>query len=57
MSNRPDGYGMTAELNKKKKDKYSEEDEQMVVSWICAMINEDPPASGEAVSLLYDTMT
>jgi len=48
MATRPDGYGMTAELNKKKKDKYSDEDEQMVVSWICAMINEEPPASGEA---------
>jgi len=48
MAHRPEGYGMTAELNKKKKEKYSEEDEQMVVSWICAMINEEPPASGEA---------
>jgi len=47
MANRPDGYGMTAELNKKKAAKYSDEDEQLVVSWVCAMINEQPPSSGQ----------
>jgi len=37
---------LTAELKKKKDAKYSDEDEQLVVSWICAMINVPPPASG-----------
>jgi hypothetical protein len=51
MANRPDGYGMTAELNKKKAAKYSDEDEQLVVSWVCAMINEQPPSSGQTTSI------
>jgi len=46
MATRPEGFGLTAELNKKKQSKYSEEDEQLVVSWICAMIDETPPSPG-----------
>jgi len=52
MAHRPDGFGLTAELKKKKDAKYSDEDEQLVVSWICAMINVPPPASGSDVRLL-----
>jgi len=37
---------LTAELEKKKKSKYSDEDEQMVVSWICEMIQEQAPTPG-----------
>jgi len=46
MATRPEGFGLTAELNKKKLSKYSDEDEQLVVSWICAMVNEPPPSPG-----------
>jgi hypothetical protein len=46
MAHRPDGYGLTAELNKKKMAKYSEEDQQLVVSRICAMFKEGPPSPG-----------
>jgi len=46
MSNRPEGFGLTAELNRKKANKYSSESEQVVVAWICAIVNRDAPAAG-----------
>jgi len=46
MANRPKGYGMTAEVSNKIAAKYSDEDEQEVVSWICALVDCEPPAPG-----------
>jgi len=50
MANRPKGYGMTAEVSNKIAAKYSDEDEQEVVSWICALVDCEPPAPGRKVS-------
>jgi len=44
MANRPKGYGLTRELAEKVAAKYSTEDEQEIVSWLCDMTNTDPPA-------------
>ena len=54
MAFRPKGYGMTAELSRKIQEKYSIDDEQEVVSWICALVDvEAPPESGMKVCLYY----
>jgi len=52
MANRPKGYGMSADIYRKINAKYSVEDEQEVVSWICALVDVDaPPETGmKAVS-------
>lgn len=46
MANRPKGYGMTAEVSNKILAKYSEDDEQEVVSWICALVDVEAPQPG-----------
>merc|ERR1719219_3025751 len=46
MANRPKGYGMSAEVSNKIAAKYSDEDEQEVVSWICALVECDAPQPG-----------
>jgi len=46
MAYRPKGYGMTAEVSNKIAAKYSEEDELEVVSWICALVECEPPQPG-----------
>lgn len=44
MANRPKGYGLSRELAEKVAAKYSMDDEQEIVAWLCDMTRTDPPA-------------
>ena len=43
MANRPKGYGLSRELADKVAAKYSMDDEQEIVSWLCDMTRTEPP--------------
>ena len=51
MANREKGYGMTREVAARMDAKYSQEDEQVVLAWIQAIINERPAGTGRDVSI------
>lgn len=40
MANRPKGYGLTRELAEKVAAKYSNDDEQEIVAWLCDITQE-----------------
>jgi len=44
MANRPKGYGLSRELAEKIGAKYSPDDEQEIVAWLCDMTQTEPPA-------------
>jgi len=44
MATRPKGYGLTRELADKINAKYSIEDEQEIIAWLCDITNVDGPA-------------
>ncbi|CBY14352.1 unnamed protein product, partial [Oikopleura dioica] len=41
MATRPKGYGLTRELADKINAKYSIEDEQEIIAWLCDITNVD----------------
>lgn len=43
MANRPKGYGLSRELADKVAAKYSADDEQEIVAWLCDMTRAEPP--------------
>ncbi|CBY36189.1 unnamed protein product, partial [Oikopleura dioica] len=43
MATRPKGYGLTRELADKINAKYSIEDEQEIIAWLCDITNVDGP--------------
>jgi len=43
MANRPKGYGLSRELADKVAAKYSGDDEQEIVAWLCDMTRASPP--------------
>jgi len=46
MANRPTGYGLTAQLQRKRAEKYDYEDEQDALAWMEAVINDGDLFSG-----------
>ena len=52
MANRQKGYGLTREVAAKMDAKYSEEDEQVVVAWMSAILNDKPSGQGREVWIL-----
>jgi len=43
MANRPKGYGLSRELAEKVAAKYSNDDEQEIVAWLCDITQAGPP--------------
>ena len=50
MANREKGYGLSREVAARMDAKYSEEDEQVVVAWMTAILGDSPANPGRDVS-------